>query len=518
MRSRTLLGWGVALAATTMSCGDAGPPRDVNFLLVSIDTLRADRLGAYGNTEWGESPSPSLDALAEAGILFETAYAPRGQTHPSLASMLTGKYPITTGLRENGFPLSREHTTLFEHLQAAGVQTGVFIANLEVRHPAEEWVARGADRSGDGFGGGRPAMTANDESRLQAQWDDRVEEGALAYLRSIDGSRPFALWAHFYDPHKPYNPPLTHVNRYGLSEQLPPVLRNPGPNSANALEQHLGAITLGMQDASEAELTRIRGLYDATVRRTDNRLANLLAELEKMGELDNTYILFTSDHGEELYDHNRYFYHGSSIYDGVLRLPLVIRGPDVLQGLRSEQLVRNIDIAPTMLDLMGLPGDPAMEGISFAPLLRGESSVAPIEFAVAEWQDLIYAVSDGRHKLIYNDQHVHTRKSPYASVPGAAFRIDCIEAYDLEADPHEQVNLLKEFDLAALDSGRGLPQEFRPHFKALREFLSDPAHQGGLDLDSLDAQQRQRLAQIGYVSSVSANRSDSIRRAPCVDR
>jgi len=516
LQTRSILGVGLALAASSIGCGDGVEARDVNILLVSYDTLRADRLGAYGNTEWGESTSPALDALAEKGVLFENAYAPRGQTHPSLASMLTGKYPITTGLRENGYPLAREHTTLFELLQSAGVQTGVFVSNLEVGHPAEEWVARGADRAGDGISGNRPRAGTNDESRLQVQWDDRVEQDALEYLRSVDGSRPFAMWAHFYDPHKPYNPPRTHVDRFGVSEGLPPVLRSPGPRSHMDLELHIKAITLGEREASDAELTRIRGLYDATLRRTDNRLKHLLEELEKMGELDSTYVVFTSDHGEELYDHNRYFYHGASIYDGVLRLPLVISGPDVMEGIRTDQLVRNIDIAPTLLELMGLPTEPAMEGTSVAPLLRGESPDAPIEFAVAEWQDLIYAVSDGRHKLIYNEKHTHPRKSPYP--PGRGFRIDCIEAYDLQADPLEQINLLAGFDLEDLDGGRGLPEEFQPHWTALRDFLSHPDHQGGIDLDGLDDMQRRRLAQLGYVSSVSENRNDSVQLAPCVER
>ena len=106
LQTRSILGVGLALAASSIGCGDGVEARDVNILLVSYDTLRADRLGAYGNTEWGESTSPALDALAEKGVLFENAYAPRGQTHPSLASMLTGKYPITTGLRENGYPLA----------------------------------------------------------------------------------------------------------------------------------------------------------------------------------------------------------------------------------------------------------------------------------------------------------------------------------------------------------------------------------------------------------------------------
>jgi arylsulfatase A-like enzyme len=501
------------------ACGDPQPPVDANLLIVSVDTLRADRLGAYGNREWHESTSPRLDALAQAGVLFETAYAPRGQTHPSLSSLLTGKYPITTGLRENGYPLASHHKTFFEHLQTAGFQTGVFVANLEVTNEIEEWVARGADVASDGFGGRRAKVSQEDEARLQSVWDDRVERAAMEYLDAVDADRPFALWAHFYDVHKPYNPPKGFVQRYGMSDDLPPALVAPKPKTVPALEAHLNGITLGQQPVSAAELTRVRGLYDSTVRATDDRLGRLLEHLEAMGELESTYVVFTSDHGDELGDHNRYFYHGSSIYDGVVRVPLVIKGPDLLQAVRIPGVVRLIDVAPTILDLLGLPPDASQEGTSLAGVLRGESPEPPVSFAVIEWQDLIYAVSDGRHKFIWNPRHVHTRKPPYGGQPpNFAFRIDCIEGYDLQADPLEQLNQLAGFDLSTLAGGSGLPEAYRPLYEHLVRFLADPQHKRAMDLDVMSDAQRKRLAQLGYLHSVSARRTDSIQRETCVER
>ncbi len=523
-RSRPVARRGAALVAAvtaTLACGEPTPPRDVNLLLVSWDTLRADRLGAYGNDEWGESPSPRVDALAASGVVFETAYAPRGQTHPSIGSLLTGKYPATTGLRENAYPMPEEHTTLFEHLDAAGYQTGVFIANFEVAHPVEGWVARGADVSADGYGGERTGVTQKNEGKLQVEWDDRVERAAAAFLRGVDTSRPFALWTHYYDIHKPYNPPAGLVDRYGTSPDVSGPLEAPGPFSAPQLELFLGSITLGRKPpASDADLVRVRGLYDATVRATDDRLTRILQQLDDMGELEDTYVVFTSDHGEELYDHNRYFYHGASVYDGVVRVPLVVAGPDVLEGLRVRSLGRTIDVTPTVLDLLGLAADPEMEGVSLAPVLRGEAAETGVDHAVVEWQDLIFAVSDGRRKLIYNERHTWPRKAPYAYVDGVGFEIDCIEAYDLVADPFEQTNLLEGFDLAAIDGGRALPEEFRPLYRALRDFKADPRHSGEMDLDTLDEAARKRLAQLGYVGagSVSDGRSDSMFADPCVTR
>ena len=509
----------VLVAALALACGPT-PPRPLNLLLVSFDTLRADRTGAYGNDEWGTSPSPAIDALAAGGTLFETVYAPRGQTHPSLASLMTGKYPITTGVRENGFALPVEHRTLIEHLKRAGYHTGVFISNFSVTHPKEGWVARGADVAADGYDG-RRAEESRNEARFQRIWDDRTEQAATSFLEQ-QADAPFAMWVHFYDVHKPYTPPPAMRDLFGLSDELPPVLRAPPEGDAdNALiEQVLANFTLGGRDPSEQELARVRGLYDGGVRATDERLARLLRRLEELGVADDTLVVFTSDHGEELYDHNRYFFHGASIHDSTLRLPLVISGPGIPAGRRLPDLTRNIDVAPTVLELLGLPPDPGHEGRSVAPLLHAEpGTLEPVQ-AVIEWQDYIYAVSDGSRKLIWNPEHVWPRKAPYFyGPPEAGYRIDCIEGYDLVADPREQQNLLTDVDLGAITwrTGEGLPDGFAGLARTLHAFLADPDHRKAYDSQALDDDDMEHLRQLGYVGG-SADRKDSVKRAPCVER
>lgn len=512
----------------TLSCGGPTPPSDANLVIISVDTLRADHLGAYGNNRWQNSPTPQADELAARGVLFETHYAPRGQTHPSLASLITGKYPITTGLRENRFPLPSQHRTLFEHLQDAGYQTGVFISNLQVdnpQDPTESWIARGADVKSDGFQGNLRKEGGQNESRFQRTWDERVQFAALDYLGQVDTDQPFAMWVHFYDVHKPYNPPPTHTQAYGPhGPTVPQILRAPGDQSGQLLDKHLNEITLGNREISADELSRINGLYDSTVRATDDRIATILARLDELGERDNTYIVFTSDHGEELYDHNRYFFHGASIYDGTVSVPLIISGPDLPTGKRVPAVTRHIDVAPTLLDLLQLPEAAAdMEGGSLKPLAQGETTEPPAPFAIIEWQDLIYAVSDGKHKLIWNDQHIWPKKPPYYGnkVPKTVgFEIDCVEGYDLLADPYEQVNLLADITVSAEDrgTGRALPEAFQPHFNALQRFLADPNHQGGFAADALDSKALEQLRQLGYVGTGGAvERPDSTRAAPCID-
>ena len=509
-----------ALLALALGCGERAA--HFNVVIVSVDTLRADRLGSYGNDEWGTSPSPALDDLAARSVLFERAYAPRGQTHPSLASLLTGKYPATHGVRENGQKLSSEHLTLFERLKRAGFTTGVFVANLQVGHSTESWASRGADVAADGYAG-RWQQESRQQGLYQEIWDDRIEAAGLRFLDEVDRSRPFALWMHFYDVHKPYTPPEEHLHRYGVSAGLPAPLTAPGPGSEAELERHIAEITLTRRPVSEAELRRIRGLYDGAVAATDARLGRLLDKLGALGALERSFVIFTSDHGEELYDHNRYFFHGSSIYDGVVRIPLVVWGPHLQRGLRVRAHVQNIDVAPTVLDLLGLPPDPDMEGHSLAPLLRGDSSDPPAAYAFVEWQNLISAVTDGRWKLIWNPQHVWTRKEPFAMAPpeaGLGFRVECIEAYDLAADPREQENLLAGFELAGLDasSGAGLPPHLQPLFRALQAWLRDPRHRGELDR-GFSEEEIERLARMGYVAPVdrpSGRRVDILVREPCV--
>jgi len=510
-----------ALLAGLLAGCSPEPPR-TNLLLVSFDTLRADRLGAYGNHEWNATTSPSVDALAARGTLLERCLATRGQTHPSLGALLTGKYPITTGLRENALTLLPQHKTLIEHLARAGWVTGVFVANFDKQSEFDEWVFRGADSKGDGYAGHRKEEAAN-ESRFQQQWDDRVERAALDFLdaRAAGGGassgQPFAAWVHFYDIHKPYNPPPEYA-RYGLSPDVPEVLRAPGPDSGQALEDYLAEITLTERPVSAAELRRIVGLYDGGVSATDARLGRLLDKLDALGLASSTLVVFTADHGDELFEHERYFFHGNSIYQGTLHIPLVIAGAGVPAGVRLPTLVQNIDVAPTVLELLGLPVPADMEGRSLVGLLRGTSTAPPRPYAFIEWQDVLYAVCDGTRSYVHNPNHAHLLKEPFTPPKGQratrGFAIDCYEGYDLAADPHEQTNLLAGLDAAGLASGEALPSEFAPMRRALLKWLAEPQHERQMSWPGLSDQAMERMRQLGYVSG-GQDRPDVLFQKPC---
>ena len=517
-----LLSGGAALLAALLAGCSPDTPRP-NLLIVSFDTLRADRLGAYGNHEWDATTSPSVDALAARGTLLEHCLAPRGQTHPSLGALLTGKYPITTGLRENALTLLPEHKTLIQLLGRAGWITGVFVANFDKDSTFDDWVFRGADAKADGFGGRREDEVGGPsaESRFQKAWDDRVERAALDFLDAraagSTAGKPFAAWVHFYDIHKPYNPPAEYA-AYGLSPEVPEVLRAPGPDSGQALEDYLAEITLTERPVSAAELRRIVGLYDGGVSATDARLGRLLDKLEALGLAPSTLVVFTADHGDELFEHQRYFFHGNSVYQGTLHVPLVVAGPGVPAGARLPALVQNVDVAPTVLELLGVPVPGDIEGRSLAGLLRGTSTEPPRPYAFIEWQDVLYAVCDGTRSYVHNPNHAHLLKEPFTPPKGQratrGFAIDCFEGYDLAADPHEQHNLLAGLDAAGLASGEALPPEFASMRKALLKWLAEPQHERQMSWPGLSDQAMERMRQLGYVSG-GQDRPDVLFQEPC---
>jgi arylsulfatase A-like enzyme len=170
-------------------------------------------------------------------------------------------------------------------------------------------------------------------------------------------------------------------------------------------------------------------------------------------------VVFTSDHGDDLFDHNRYFFHGNSVYQSTLRVPLIVAGAGLPAAARRDAVVQNIDVAPTVLDLLGVQPPADMEGASLVGLVRGTTTAPPRPYAFIEWQDVLYAVTDGSRSYVHNPSHAHLLKEPFAPPKGQpatrGYAIDCYEGYDLAADPREQTNLLAGLDCRGPDERRG---------------------------------------------------------------
>ncbi|HSB60815.1 MAG TPA: sulfatase, partial [Vicinamibacteria bacterium] len=360
-----------------------------NLLLVSIDTLRADRLGSYG---YAPAQTPRLDALARSGLRFARAATVVPLTLPAHSSLLTGTFPAWHGVRDNGgFYLGEDQTTLAEVLRGKGYRTGGFVGAFVLDR---RWgIAQGFERFFDEFDlesfGEAPGMDAI--QRPGAQVVDR----ALEWL-GADRDRPFFAWVHLYDPHTPYEAAEPFRSRF------------PGTPS---------------------------GAYDAEIAAADAQVGRLLDALDLDRRLPDTLVVVVGDHGEMLGEHGEPT-HGFFVYEAAVRIPLILAGPGV-PAREVEDQVRIVDVMPTVLELLRAPPPEAVQGVSLLPLARGErlGLVASSESWYPRyhygWSEL-HAVQDGRFKYI---------------------RAPRPELYDLASDPGEARDLSRDDParLAALE-------------------------------------------------------------------
>lgn len=416
------------------SCSREERPPDI--ILFTIDTLRADEFG-LDPAHRGTSATPFLDSLAPSGVYFTRCFAPRGQTHPSLASLLTGLYPSTHGLRRNGEPLSPAITPLAVHLKRAGYRTAAFCSSLD-RTRFDFWL-RGFDVAEDGTGGDFTA-----EARLpggQREWDERVTRSAIRTIESLDPEQPLFLWVHLFDAHEPYTPEPSDA--VGIVDpNYGGALRSSllGEGVGKALRRY----TLRESDLAEADLDHVRSLYRSSIRGCDRRLERIAEALRRAGRWDDSVRCVSADHGEDLGEHQRYFGHGNSIYDTSLRIPLLVIDPKRFGPGRCDALVQNLDLFPTLLERAGVAVASDCEGLSLEPLLTGSPGARGREFVIGEWEEQIRSISDGRFKLISNPLGLQPRNPPFDGPAGIGFPYRCRELYNVETDPLETTDLYRK--------------------------------------------------------------------------
>jgi len=297
------------IAALALGC--RGGPEPNSLLLVTLDTTRADHLGAYG---YPHVDTPTLDGWAAAGVTFERCITPAPLTLPSHASLLTGLLPPRHGVHTNGeAALSQEAETLAERLRDAGYATGAVVGAFVL--DARFGLAQGFERYDDDLAQGAQPSRYGYLQRDAAA----VTDAALAFLE--DARRPFFLWVHYFDPHAPYAPPL---------------------------------------DGSQRVSTRTP--YDAEIGYVDAQLARLAQYLETSGAARHTLVVATADHGEGLWEHGEVT-HGLFVYESTLRVPLIVRFPDRrAAGTRVAEPVSLVDLAPSLLAWLGLPAPDGLDG------------------------------------------------------------------------------------------------------------------------------------------------------------
>jgi len=401
---------GLALVLSVLAfsgCGPSDSPpsalRRPNVVLITVDTLRADHVSSYG---YPRETTPHIDALARRGVRFSKHSVQQSSTWPSLTSIMTSKYPHQHGVVRNGGALAAGQRTLAELLRDEGFATAAFLTNMTTTpHPGFEAIS--VFREGD-----------RDEAATRA---------SIEWLRSAV-AQPFFLWVHLLGPHDPYDPGPIFFERF----------RTPYEGDLSGSRETLGRIRAEKRVLNASELAYLISLYDGDVAEVDSRVGRILDALRALDLESRTLVVFGSDHGELLYDRHYFFLHSEAIHSGVLDVPLIVALPGVVpEGREIAQVVESIDIAPTLLDLLGLEAPGWMRGRSLLPLVEGaprgpgsESLDEPAAFAVMG--AFIRSVRTARWLYIEND------------MPGRKlmFPIAARELYDLEADPRNQTNVV----------------------------------------------------------------------------
>ncbi|MFQ5719494.1 MAG: sulfatase [Acidobacteriota bacterium] len=412
-----------AACARTGSSGQAAA-KAPNVLLLTIDTLRLERVTCYGGPAGN---TPAIDALAGGGVRFERVQATRGLTWPSLTSLLTGLYPRTHEVRLNGHQLDERFATLPEILQAAGYETGGFLSNMcdAPNRGLDTFFCAWWEKTGRPDRPERRQWASHD----QPAWDRSITTQAEAFLRRPH-PKPFFAWVHYIDPHKPYDPVADFVRDEYDGSFLPDT-------------EVLDRRTLDGKPLTAAEKIQLLAAYDSQVSGVDAHIGRLLSVLDSMHLAGDTLVILAADHGEELGDHNTYMYHSASVYQQVLSIPWILRWPGHLPAGRVIGAdVASVDIAPTILSLLDLDSPDAMEGRSRVALIRAEPGAGGAERTFAEWQAQILVVGEGPYRFVWNPLGVETHGLPFRKHDGHGFVIPEVALYDLRDDPLEQFNVL----------------------------------------------------------------------------
>ncbi|MBN1654927.1 MAG: sulfatase [Deltaproteobacteria bacterium] len=387
-----------------------------NLILISIDTLRRDRLGVYG---YEKATSPVIDRLAAESVVFDTAISAQTNTAPSHATIFTGLFPGSHGILRNGMRLKEKVPTMASILKEEGYATGGFISGWTLTPHTD--LQRGFDEYNAAFSGSR--------REGEITW-------ALAkrWLRDKgEGEKPFFLFLHLFEPHFPYVPPAQYALRF-----LPEQSRLEAPDERDNLPGLKIKLKLEPKEEREYEAR-----YNGEVLFSDIIVERLLNELKRTRIQENTLMILLSDHGETLFEREWVADHGGRVYDEQLRVPLIVHFPDKKWAARRiEQQVTLVDVLPTVLDFLRCRKPERLEGRSLLALIKGsERDKAPHPaFSHARPEPVrVPEISARLSKkgLISSIRLPNVKLVEYPLESGGWYQ----QLFDLQADPDERVNL-----------------------------------------------------------------------------
>lgn len=427
------------------------------IIVIGIDTLRPDHLSSYG---YERQTTPNLDrVVAEEGVLFERVYSSSSWTLPSMASVFTSLHPIQHRVVDRGFRLAPQIPTLAGVLAQNGWLTAAFVTHiyvsslfgldsgfLEFRELSIDW----------NFGEGLQ-VTA-----------EALNEQLFPWLEHHADQR-FFLYVHIFDPHWDYSPPEPFA-----SEFIKEGYSGPADGTYKFLEQYLPRDRL----MSQEDLDQVVALYDGEIKWTDHQLGRLFDHLKRLGLWEDTLLVVLADHGEEFQEHQS-FHHIRTLYEEVLRVPLLVKlpgGRSVGARLRVPERVRNLDLAPTILDLAGIECPSTFQGESILPLVWNEGADRTVFAHTVRHESNKMTWIEGEEKLIFT------------YTPGS----EKIEYFDLSTDPGE------------LSANSGDPSRVHELHQSLIERAMQmmsvaPAKGEAPPQTDLTPEQEERLRALGYI-------------------
>ncbi len=449
--------WGAFAAALAMSL--ALIPANVRgpgtVIWVVCDTLRADRMSLYGHER---ETSPFFEEWADELLVFDQGYSQASHTIVSAPAILASLHPSTHGLRDYHDVLDSRAVLVSEVLQNAGFETFGALSNPHLSSQ------NGFDQGFDQFNSTKMWKRLSSEKVNQSFFNWRV--------RRTDG-RPYFALLWYIDPHTPFQWDEEAADWAGLDH-----------------EQSFRFRPDDMTDSAAEEIrTSTRRRYDASVRAVDNALRNLTAFLREAGDYDDALIVFTSDHGESMWEHGR-FGHNYGLYESLTHVPLAIRFPPPLHFPyvapptgRNELIVSSVDLLPTTLDFLGIEADSSLQGRSILPSLGGsDPGTAYLEQRLERYGPYhIFGMREGRHKYIWIESFEDDK-------------LPRMLLFDLDADPGEQNNIvIEEADLAARLHARVVEQRRKYEALALDHATVSP-----------DRESRKLLEKLGYIEEEGA--------------
>lgn len=455
-----MLGWSLSLGALgVQGVVPRLPPSEAgreSIIIVSLDTLRADKVGFMG---YDRPLTPNLDRFSRLGMVFEHASSNAPWTLPSHSSLFTSELPFTHGARFDHRPLRPANATLAERLRNAGYRTAAFTGG-------------GYISARFGLGQGFEIYEEHDEGKEGG--GQGIARAALAWIRSM-GSRPYFAFVHTYEVHYPY----THDE----------FVRDPAAATTYGSfgNDELDAIHKGKRILTPGEKQLIADRYDGDVAAADHVMGGMLETLSKEGLLDRVVVVVLADHGEDLWDHDptRSPGHGHSLYQELLHVPLLFVAPGVVPaGKRIQTGVSLVDVAATLLDLVGVPREPSAGRSLLNTLKTGaEPEEAPLLAESVEYGPDRFSSTLGSLKVVL-------APLPEMFNSGVVIRVAPLEIFDLSSDPSEKTNLSAAPPRASSRMTEDLWKRVEAVFKPLKE---------GGQRGKIPEKLREQLRSLGYV-------------------